>query len=98
MEAHTQKLALLHCDSSVLRGEIVYEERERFYPPHLLEAWKNRLQERTFQPVEWQYVNGRFVQLYTLGDPDNVADEMRCGGLDIETFSRTFYATLQKPR
>ena len=90
--------ALLHCDSAVLRGEMIFEEKKIAYPPHLLEAWKNKLQERTFQPVEWQYVNGRFVQLYTTGDPDMVIDEMRCGGLDLQTFARTFLATEQEPR
>ena len=88
---------ILHCDSSILRGELIFEDKEHFYPPHLLEAWKRRLQERTFQPVEWQYVDGRSVQLYTTGDPDTVTDQMRSGGLDIETFARTYFASQQKP-
>jgi hypothetical protein len=81
---------MLHCNGTILRlGEVVFTATA-FYPPEVVEAWKDRLAEKSLQPVEWQYIHGYYAQLYTTGDTDFVLDEIRVGKLDLPTFARQF--------
>jgi hypothetical protein len=81
---------LLRSDSSILRGAVVYRAR-KFYPPDIVEAWKNTLKENVHRWLEWQYIDGHLVELHCInGDAEIILDEIRARKLDLATFAHTY--------
>lgn len=80
-----------------LPSEVVFTA-VKFYPPDVLDAWKEALEERTHQTLIWKYINGQFAELSILqeGYPDIIDDLISLGILDLESFAQKF--AIEKPR
>lgn len=95
MKTQSTAWTLLRCNSFILRGEILFTA-DKFYPPDIVEAWKNTLVYRIHRWLEWQYIEGYKAQLHIInGDAEIVLDEIRVQKLDLATFARTY--TTSKP-
>lgn len=83
-------LSLLPASSNIKTyGDVVYTATT-YYPPDVVEAWKLALEKRLrFLGVVlwWEYIEGGFVQVKTLADPDDVIDEMTIKGFSLEAFA-----------
>ena len=87
---------LLTCNSFVFRGELVFTA-QKFYEPDLLEAWKNALQRKTRQCIDWRYKEQNLAEFYTDGNPILVEDEID-GSLNITAFEQQFKSESKQPQ